>query len=117
MWGLYNLVIAIFVITIILVAYSASVIYEAFAGSEHIEEEIMAFVNYAMINTNVQISVFNSFCDQWLRVSTSQENSEYELYLKTFNKGLGELIRADSTRTILLERCVNLSKMLLTIGA
>ena len=40
-FGFCNIVIAVFVVTVLLVAYSAYSIYEAFAGTEQIEDEVL----------------------------------------------------------------------------
>ena len=40
-FGFCNIVIAVFVVTVLLVAYSADSIYEAFAGTEQIEDEVL----------------------------------------------------------------------------
>lgn len=113
MFGCYNLVVAIFVVTVFLVGYSASLVYGAFVGTELIDEEICVFVDDALLNENTQVNVFNSFCEQWLRECTVQETGDYEKYLRVFNKGFLVLVKTDATRKILLDRCIALSKLLL----
>ena len=113
MFGYYNLVVAVFVVTVFLVEYSASLVYEAFVGTEQIDKEISAFVDYKLLNENAQVNVFNDFCEQWVRECTVQETGEYEKYLNVFNKGFSELIKTDSNRKLLLDRCITLSKLLL----
>ena len=113
MFGYYNIVFAVFVVTAFLVGYSASLVYEAFVGAEHIDDEIGVFVDHALLNEKTQVNVFNDFCEQWLKKCTVQETGEYEKYLDVFNKGFSELIKTDPNRKILLDRCIALSKLLL----
>lgn len=113
MFSYYNIVVAIFVVSVVLVAYLASAIYEAFTGTEQIEEEVRTFVEYSFTKEEIQISVFDSFCKQWVRECTQQENGDYETYLEVFKKGFSELIKTDSTRSILLDKCSALLRQLL----
>ena len=113
MFSCYNIVIAVFVVTVILVAYSASAIYEAFVGTEQIDEEVRTLVEYSFTKKNIQVSVFAAFCKQWIRECTLQENGDYESYLEVFKKGFSELIKADSTRSTLLDNCSALLRQLL----
>jgi len=113
MIGCYNIIIAIFVVAVILVAQSASVIYEVFTGTEQIEDEIRTFVEYSFTNKDTQVSAFDDFCKQWTRECTLQENGGYESFLEVFKKGFSELIKTDSTRLILLDNCSALIRQLL----
>lgn len=113
MFGFYNIVIAIFVVTVFLVLYSARMIYGAFSGNEQIEKEIHAYVDYVLLSENNKIDVFNDFCAQWSRENTLQEAGEYETYLEVFNRGFSVLVKEDVTRSILLDRCIELSRLLL----
>lgn len=113
MFSCYNTVIAIFVITVVLVAYSASAIYEAFVGTEQIDEEVQTLVEYSFTKKDIQASVFAAFCKQWIRECTLQENGDFESYLEVFKKGFSELIKTDSTRSTLLDNCSALLRQLL----
>ena len=113
MFSCYNIVTAIFVITVVLVAYSASAIYEAFVGTEQIDEEVRTLVEYSFTKKDIQASVFASFCKQWIRECTLQENGDFESYLEVFKKGFAELIKTDSTRSTLLDNCSALLRQLL----
>ena len=113
MFSCYNSVIAVFVVAVILVAYSASAIYEAFTGTEQIEDEVRTFVEYSFTKIDTQVKVFDAFCKQWTGDCTLQENRDYESYLEVFKKGFSELIKTDSTRSVLLDKCSALIRQLL----
>ena len=124
----YNIVVAVFIVSMLLVIISVSEIYEAFLGSEKVNEEIEAHLKdngFAPNGHNkgetsrektqdnsVQLQRLNSLTYQWKNEISSQPEALYEEYLDVFNI-LFPCTFAESRRD-LLNQCVELSSVLFT---
>lgn len=128
MIGWYNFVVAVFIVSMLLVIISVTEIYEAFLGSEKINEEIEAYLKdngFTPNNHNKEekskkksqansahTQKLNSLTYQWKNEITSQSETLYEKYINVFNI-LFPYDFAENRRE-LLNQCVKLSRALFT---
>lgn len=128
MIGWYNFVVAVFIVSMLLVIISVTEIYEAFLGSEKINEEIEAYLKdngFTPNNHNKEekskkksqansahTQKLNSLTYQWKNEIISQSETLYEKYINVFNI-LFPYDFAENRRE-LLNQCVKLSRVLFT---
>ena len=127
MAGWYNVVVAIFIISMLLVLISVSEIYEAFLGSEKLNEEIDAYLKDNATQSGsgddtkeepkekpqgTSTQKLKNLTDQWKNEIASQSEPLYEDYLETFNNLFPNAFA--ERREELLNQCVELSRALFT---
>lgn len=130
----YNVVVAIFVAGLFLVIISVLEIYEAFLGTEKIEEEINVYLknDNFYINTqnngreNLNISEKKettkhntdysqklvNFVGQWKKIVDAQPEEEYQDYVEVFSFLFSKCFETDNDRKVLLSQCVDLLRAL-----
>ena len=122
MFALYNMIIAIFCATMVLVLISILQVYEAFLGTERLNEEIVAYITDDLVECNKSdenghqriLHKFEGFCRQWRDETTVQSKATYDEYLGTFKIFFEYLYSDDKDRIKLLSECEKLSRLQLT---
>lgn len=117
MFGLYNMVMAVFVIVCIFIGISANQLYSVFSGSGMDVEKAKAYLLFAIRDDNAidnQISVFCSFCDDWMKRVEVQSNYAFEQEMTVFGELIAALVfsKEPKLRTILQEKCVGIIEVL-----
>ncbi|MCH4013361.1 MAG: hypothetical protein LKE64_03365 [Solobacterium sp.] len=125
MFGCYNIVVSLFLISMALLIVSIMKIYETFLGTERINEEIEAYLN-AGIEENLNTSnkaitqklnrkveqKFEDFCRQWKKEISLQTVSEYKEYLSVFKNMFLFLYSDNEGRNKLLSCCDEICRTL-----
>lgn len=125
MSGCYSILIAIFIISMILVAVSIYEIYGAFSGTENIDAEIHAYISSFAIQDDTKsssgrkddvrrIRILENLSRQWKGIIDAQSESQYQEYLKAFDSLFAAAFYSDKCRESLLAQCVAISRILFT---
>lgn len=125
MSGCYNILIAIFIISMILVAVSIYEIYGAFSGTENIDAEIHAYISSFEIQDGMKsnsgrkddisrIRILENLSRQWKGIIDTQSESQYQEYLKAFDSLFAAAFNSDKCREFVLAQCVAISRILFT---
>ena len=113
-FGCFNVVIAVFVAAMILMIISIQEIYEAFLGTEAVEDEI----KYYLVDPNASKELIkeklSNFTKQWKREIDTQSEADYQEYTSVFDFLFSKMFEADEDRKFLQSQCVELSKALLS---
>lgn len=108
MAGLYNAVVAVFMVACLLIVISAKEIYAVFTVKNLVEEEIESYILYCAdgkMDSEKTIEVFQKLCKGWRRNSENQTTVEYEKYLNVYRSLFQVLIFNDHpTYSSIIER-------------
>lgn len=115
MLGLYNVVTSLFFITCILIWISANEIYEAYTGTERIDDEIHAYVIHKILygKSSEKIDTMKSFCTEWKSKISCEANNSYEEHYKILRKMLFSMLENETERKEILSQCVEIDSELL----
>lgn len=85
--GLYNAVLAVFLVTAGLIVISIKEIYEVFSGHIVIEDEIRSYLADRAVKGihSEHLDLMHKFCDEWKLNIAIQTEPEYEVYRQIFD--------------------------------
>ena len=106
----YNVVIAIFVISLYLVYISVTEIYEVFSGTESLKDEIREYVLVQGGDSTQKLFDLNK---QWKNEADKQSENEYQDYRELFNQLFVSAFRNNNSRKHLLDQCAEIAGVLL----
>ena len=109
----YDLLLSVFGVSCVLMTYSIFSIYSVLSGEIHLEDEIWDYYSSMTEDKSTAVSTFNDFVKQWKRDFPHQEELVYSKYMEAFHLGFSELVKNDQTRPLLLDRCTEISKLML----
>jgi len=112
-FGLNDLVIAVFLISCLIVWYSVSEVYGAFASKDQTSEEIIAYLNNQFQKDSSYADSFIAFCFQWRDELPSQTNLQFDQYQVVFLNAFKTMVQEDESRKVLLDQCTVLAKAIL----
>lgn len=107
--GFFNLVMAVFLVACCLIWISTSQIYAAFSGKGAPEQEVEAYLLYAVgkhVAVPQRLNTFAVFCDDWVRSCESQSNALFYSYRELFGKMMDTLVLEENeqARTVLQQK-------------
>ena len=108
-----DLVIAVFLVSCLIVWYSVSEVYGAFAGSHQASEEIIAYLNDQFQKDRGCADLFIAFCSQWRDELPAQTNLQFDQYHAVFLNAFKTMVQKDESRKVLLDQCTVLAEVML----
>lgn len=95
-YGAYNLVIAFFMSSMILIVISILEIYEVFKGKRGTLEEVESYVRFLFENEKNYKDIGDAFIEDWKSIAQTQSKEEFDHYFQVF--------------CVLIERILNCEK-------
>lgn len=103
LWNKYNLVIGVFIATVILIAISISEIYSVFSGRRIWEKEIEGYFTYVLYSEKdyqKKVSLCEEFISDWQEQIEIQDRVVFEKYVENSEKYLQKLLQYKSNQSI-----------------